>query len=69
MALVRSGAFREQTKHEGPLVKVEIRPGVLVQLYESTARELGYLADEEPETKKRAPARNKKRSPAEDKGA
>ncbi len=47
----------------GKMVRIQIRPGVLVNVREETARELGLLP-KEPEPKMQQPVRNKKRQPA-----
>jgi hypothetical protein len=51
----------------GKLVKVLLRPGVYIQLYEADARARGLLPPD-ANTKKRVVPANKKREPVDNKG-
>ena len=53
---------QDERKKKGPLIKIEIRPGQLVKMYEADAIKLGHL-------KARGPAQNKMREPEANKTA
>lgn len=53
---------------KGPLVKVQIRPGQFVKMYEADAIQAGHLPPKNPPAaKSQPPASNKMRLPEEDK--
>lgn len=62
MAIVNSASFRP-ARTSGKLVKVEVRPGVCIKMYEDEARERGLWPPEKAE----APTKNKRRSSSKNK--
>jgi hypothetical protein len=65
MALVTSQMTIPEANREGKLIKVPIKPGVFIKMYEGEARARGLLPPAEP--KKREPVSNKKRTPEQSK--
>ena len=67
MALVTSQMTIPEANREGKLIKVPVKPGVYIKMYEGEARARGLLPPADgPATgpKKREPVSNKKRTPA-----
>jgi len=69
MAVLRSRMTMPQAKKGGKWVRVPIRKGVLIQMYEDEARARGLWPPPGAKKKMRRPAQNKKREPGENKEA
>lgn len=66
MPVVQSRVTIPNAPRKGKLVRVLLKPGVYIQMYEAEARAGGLLP---PEEKKRAQVANKKRGVSDNKAA